>query len=92
MAFTLELQKPTDGTPGILGFYNNFAEASAVLDAWSKTTAPTQAQLSALLDCICFFVPKEQRVEARRQLLEEASIADVTRIVLALSQMLTPQT
>lgn len=88
MAFTVELRKPTaEDSEGILGFYKHYDNAAKVLDTWSKSQAPTAAQVDSLITCITFFVIPEQQAEVRRQLLETASIADVVRLVKALPEL-----
>ena len=87
MAFTVELQKPTTESKGIAGFYYNYPEAAKVLLAWQNAQAPTREQLDALIDCICFFVPDDQKAETRRQLLYEATITDLARVIAALPKL-----
>ena len=87
MAFTVELRKPTQDSKGVGGFYYFYPEAAKVLLAWQNNTAPTRDQLDALITCICFFVPDELKAETRRQLLFEATIADLVRVIAALPQL-----
>lgn len=89
MAFTIELRKPTiDQTAGILGFYAEYENAAKVLDSWSKLQAPTREQIESLITCVCFFVPEEQRDEARHQLLYTASMRDLGRVIGALPDLI----
>jgi len=89
MAFDLRLVKPTETSGGVLGFYRDYPAASEVLQAWNKGQMPTPAQLDALLNVIMFFVSEEQKDDARAELLYNASIQDVIRIVNSLPQLLT---
>lgn len=89
MAFDLRLVKPTETSGGILGFYRDYPAAGEVLQAWGRGQMPTPAQLDALLNVILFFVVEEQKPEARNELLNNASIQDVIRIVHSLPQLLT---
>jgi len=90
MAFTVELQKPTTESKGIAGFYHSYPEAAKVLLAWQNAQAPTREQIDALIDCICFFVPDDQKIETRRQFLYEATITDLARVIAALPKLAKP--
>lgn len=89
MAFTIELRKPTvEQTTGILGFYAEYQNAAKVLEAWSKSQAPTREQIESLITCVCFFVADEQKEEARHQLLHKATLRDLGRVIGTLPDLI----